>query len=64
MRTSLSIDDETFAIVEEAAKAQNRTTAGQLRHLIKSHPEIVGWKLWEKRLEAEVIMAAVRAETK
>lgn len=61
MRTSLSIDDETFAIVEQAAKAQNRTTAGQLRHLIKSHPEVVGWKIWEKRLEGEAIMEAIRS---
>lgn len=44
MRTSLSLEDDLAALVIECAEVQNRSVAGQLRHLIKTHPEIIGWK--------------------
>lgn len=50
-RTSLSIDTETAEVIQEAATAQNRTLAGQLRHLLKTHPEIIGWKIMRSRPE-------------
>lgn len=50
-RTSLSLDDETVALIQEAADAQNRTLAGQMRHLLKSHPEVVGWKIFRNHPE-------------
>jgi len=51
MRTSLTIDDETYELVKEMAALQGRTTANLLQHLIKTNNEVVGWKSW-KRLEA------------
>lgn len=58
-RTSLSIDDKTSELVKQAATAQNRTISGQLRHLIKSHPEIIGLQVWNSHpgLKAAIVAA-------
>lgn len=59
-RTSLSIDTETAELIQEAAYAQNRTLSGQLRHLLKTHPEIIGWKVMRAIPEFQ---EAVKAST-
>lgn len=50
MRTSLTIDDDTYAMASEMAKAQGRTTANLLQHLIRTNNEVVGWRAY-KRLD-------------
>lgn len=58
MRTSLTIDDETYELVKEMAKAQGRTTANLLQHLIRNNNEVVGWRVFKMR---EVRIAAEKA---
>jgi len=49
MRTSLTIDQETYDLVKEMATAQGRTTTNLLQHLIRTNNEVVGWKAWKRR---------------
>lgn len=47
MRTSVSLDDETMELLKECADMQNRSREAQIRHLIKTHPEIMGYKAFK-----------------
>lgn len=40
MRTSLTIDDAVMKKIMEVASLQNRSIAGQMRHMIMTHPEM------------------------
>lgn len=53
VRTSLTIDPETYDLVAEMAARQGRTTANLLQHLIRTNNEVVGWKSWKKREAAK-----------
>jgi predicted DNA-binding ribbon-helix-helix protein len=53
MRTSVTIDEETYTIVKEMAQSQGRTTANLLRHLIQTNNEVVGWKAFKRREAAK-----------
>lgn len=48
MRTSLTIDQETYDLVKEMATAQGRTTANLLQHLIRTNNEVIGWRAWKR----------------
>lgn len=58
MRTSLTIDDETYDLVKEIASSQGRTTANLLQHLIRTNNEVVGWRVFKMR---EARIAAEKA---
>lgn len=60
MRTSLSIPDEDMKLVTECAKVQNRTVAGQLRHLIVTHPEVLGFKAFKTSPDFQKIMREIK----
>lgn len=47
MRTSLTIDDETYELVKEMAAAQGRTTANLLLYLIRTNNEVVGFRTFK-----------------
>jgi len=57
MRTSLSIPDDTMQLVIECAEVQNRTIAGQLRHLIATHPELLGAKAFKNHAGLQEMLA-------
>lgn len=40
MRTSLTIDDAVMKKIMEVASLQNRSVAGQMRHMIMTHHEM------------------------
>lgn len=57
MRTSLSIPDDAMQLVIECAEVQNRTVAGQLRHLIVTHPELIGMKAFKNHAGLQAMLA-------
>lgn len=59
MHRSIKFDEETYALIEEMAKEEGRTTASLIRSLLSSHPAVVGYRVfkesgWQARIESFV----------
>lgn len=56
-RVTIAIPDDVADLVIECAELQNRTVAGQLRHLIVTHPELIGMKAFKNHAGLQAMLA-------
>lgn len=49
MYRSIKLDDETYDILEQIAASETRSTASLIRHLLATHPAIIGYRKFKEK---------------